>query len=167
MIGEWISIAQHYGMPTRLLDWTSSPLTALWFTVENPPISGYGVVWFFNAPEEDIIMSNKVKSINLFNQRRTKIFQPEIITERIQSQNGWFTVHKYMDHKEKFLPLENNASYKKYLTKVKIPEDKFSEFRYQLNRMGVNKLSLFPDLEGAAKYAEWKNVYKDDEEGLY
>ncbi|MBK6770667.1 MAG: FRG domain-containing protein [Ignavibacteria bacterium] len=71
---EWLSIAQHYGMPTRLLDWTSSPLTALWFTVENPPISEYGVVWFFNAPEEDIIMSNKVESINPFNQKELKYF---------------------------------------------------------------------------------------------
>lgn len=72
-----------------------------------------------------------------------------------------------MDHKEIFLPLQNNAIYKEYLTKVWTPKGKFSEFRYQLNRMGVNKLSLFPNLEGAAKYAEWKNACKDGKEENY
>lgn len=161
---EWLGLAQHHGMATRLLDWSTNPLAALWFTVKDPPTEGSGVVWIFDAPEEDILMAKNLSKINPFEGLRTKVFQPELSSVRIQSQNGWFTVHKYMADKRKFIPFQNNAKYKKYLQKIIVPAEHFYKLRFQLDRMGVNRLSLFPDLDGAANYSEWLNSFLEDEE---
>lgn len=45
----WLEYAQHYGVPTRLLDWSSNPLVALYFCCKGRPDSD-GITWVLHAP---------------------------------------------------------------------------------------------------------------------
>ena len=159
---DWLAVAQHHGMATRLLDWTGNPLAALWFAVRKSAQEGKSsVVWMFEPTKEDYAANSKVKSP--FSLDRTRVFRPRHITRRIVVQSGWFTVHRYLSQKMGFLPLERNSLYAKRLTKVIVPADRFADIRVELDRCGINAASMFPDLDGLSQHVEWRQSLLSDE----
>jgi hypothetical protein len=158
---DWLALAQHHGMATRLLDWTENPLVALWFSI--PRIHkalnkrNGSVVWIFNVPQEDIIDSTK--NLDPFKGLRTKVFRPNHISRRISVQSGWFTVHKFVDEK-KFIPLEQNRQYIETLIKINVAPEAFIDCEKRLNNYGINSSTLFPDLDGLSRYLEWVHCIK-------
>lgn len=157
---DWLALAQHHGMATRLLDWTKNPLAALWFVVREPKknLEQRGVVWVFKVMQEDIVDANEKNSP--FENNRTKVFQPNHITKRIVAQDGWFTVHKYVDSKKQFLRFDKLKDYKKCLIKLSIAADNFERIREQLEDCGISDASLFPDLDGLCRYIVWNKSKK-------
>ena len=159
---DWLALMQHHGLATRLLDWSLNPLAGLWFAISKPATNNdSGVVWVFNTSISNLV--DTTSSASPFEGKRTRVFQPNHVTRRIVSQSGWFTVHKLINNSKKFIPLERNAIYKKQLTKVIIPANKFSDMRFQLDRFGINSSSLFPDLDGLCSNIEWINSTLKDE----
>ena len=71
---DWLALAQHHGMATRLLDWTENSLIALWFSMATKDEMGveYSVVWGFKVPKEDIVNSTEDK--DPFKGGMTKVF---------------------------------------------------------------------------------------------
>jgi len=138
---DWLSVAQHQGLPTRLLDWSSSPLIALWFAVaEDPPNpEEQGVLWVLKVKEGDLKSPGHERDI--FQLGRTYIFQPFHIDQRISAQAGWFSVHKYSTDKEKFSALNLNRTFKHLLTKqIGIENlEKFPLFNAEFKRRGLHK----------------------------
>lgn len=160
---DWLSIAQHHGMTTRLLDWTTCPLAALYFAVSKPAEkkTANGVVWVFEPDEKDLVMNPDKESP--FDGARTKVFIPRHVTPRIRVQGGVFTVHKYVTAKGRFIAFEKNVNRRGELTKIEIKPDLFADLREFLDRCNVNAASLFPDIDGLCKHISWVHSRLADE----
>lgn len=153
---DWdlLSLAQHHGLPTRLLDWTSNPLVALWFAVSESPDKGKpAVVWCMDSKREDFA---KTEDYSPFEIPRTLIFRPRHHDSRIVAQSGWFTVHKLSGESHKYSSFEKVKTHRPNLQKLIVQPDKFPEIRHQLSRCGINRAVLFPDLPGLCDHLAWK-----------
>lgn len=158
---EWLAVAQHHRMATRLLDWTWNSLAALWFTVERPADEGIdGAVWTFCVEAEEYIDDEKQEPLE---QRMTRVYEPKSIASRISSQQACFTVHEYSRGEKAFVALEKNQRYKGRLRKLLIDRRSFRKIRSNLDRCGMNNALLFPEIEGLCRHINWTHLPLSDE----
>ena len=149
---DLLALAQHHGLPTRLLDWTYSALVALWFAVEKAPVENKnGVVWVMNPAVTDFRDTEKFD--DPLKNKLTKIFRSRVISKRISAQSGAFTVHKITTDGH-MIRLESNANFKSKLIKFIIPAENFASIRKSLKMMGVNHSTVFPDIDGLCQHLE-------------
>jgi hypothetical protein len=90
---------------------------------------------------------------------RAVFFRPAHISSRIAGQFGYFTVHP-----APFKDLTANERSDEQLVKILIRLRHRAQFRRELDRMGINRASLFPDLDGIARQVKWANCRLADEQ---
>lgn len=155
---DYLTLGQHFGLPTRLLDWTNNALTALWFATANTDChvqepSEDALVWLLMSEASDFDLN--LEEIHPFDVKETKMLRPRIIKQRINNQSGIFSVMSTDDLRKKRF-LNESDTYNQKLVKIKISNKSFTEIRNDLNTVGVNAFTIFPELEGLCTYLQWR-----------
>ena len=145
------ALAQHSGVPTRLLDWSDSPYIASFFAFQGiVERSGEVAIWILDG-------KSKIWHANLGVQ---VLSIPSWQNERMRHQAAYFTISKtpFRTLEEYVETFETVDSTGDPLLKVTMPSDEARMALADLDLMGINHGSLLGGLDGKAKAAVTKAV---------
>lgn len=180
---EWYFLMQHYGAPTRLLDWTANPLAALYFAVadERDDVKKHdAAVWVIDPWRWNKLHADGLRGPALPGWAETEPYLPDLeaacdevtvqkppplaieppsIDRRLASQAARFLLFgkkKDLTKVADRTDLEQKGKKRTRLLQILIAAGSADAIRLELDDLGINHRTLFPDLEGLGTHLSWE-----------
>lgn len=173
-VWHWLALAQHHGLPTRMLDWTYSPFVALHFATADLELFDHdGVVWCVNYLESNRLLPNTLKGVldkydtNIFTAEQLSeaaaslpdferladdefvvFLEPPSLDERIVNQYALFSL---MSSPATDLD-EWLCEHPQLFRRLIIPSQLKWEIRDKLDQANITERVLFPGLDGLSTW---------------
>lgn len=154
---EPLAVAQHYGVPTRLLDWTRRSFVAAYFAAS-------AALQLREAPDRIAVWSLNISMRKYWN-RVSLVSLPGGTALNLAAQSGLFTIHRGISHFDAAIAgLEAEQELYECLkgtdlpavTKVTLPFSECPKLLRMCASYGVSAPVLFPGMDGVRKYVvDW------------
>jgi hypothetical protein len=143
---EWLAIAQHYGMRTRMLDWSESLLIAAFFAVESGGAAGAATIYGVRG------LPAVEAGDDPFQLDEVSVYRPSRLTARMAPQLSTFTVHPdpTADFRADPRVRRWRVNGRRNCWQIKLV----------LDACGVNYANIFPDISGLARHIHWRYKWK-------
>jgi hypothetical protein len=175
---EWYFLMQHYGVPTRLLDWTENPLIALYFAIENHPGTKDAAVWVLDPAWLNRKLRRRIQGAMLHDWSEAQSCLPELedafsgqkvraalpaaiepphVDRRLAAQSSRFVIYGTTKN---LMGTKGARASNRRVGMIRISKASIASLHEDLVHYGLTSASVFPDLTGLCQEicSKWKKI---------